>query len=280
MGYQSENRTLRCVREVLHGKVNDVMICRDEREQNGVFYTVWRIHNHQTAKQILTLLEEKRRPGQAMIETFSNRDGFFLVLDYEKERYLDDFYMENSRTVEECEMICRSLVVSCMASGLPWPILYLILTQRQIHLNQDREVRLGYTIDLEDLNPNFQEGQCAACCAGILRELLGKKRAVRAVSYRLLTKKIPRNSYDSFQELYTDIRLTSERKKKRGIRQRIRLLMEKYQGSIFRILLVLCVILMILVLVMIISNLVWGEIPLFRLFINPFRQIGTESLVK
>ena len=118
--------------------------------------------------------------------------------------------------------------------------------------------------------------QCAICISELLKEKTTKKN----VSYQLLLKKIPKQSYQDFRELLKDIRLSKTSIGKRGIRNRLKYFWEQNQNEILKVLLYLSVAMVIIVAVMFLSDVIWGENPFFTLFTNSFKHIGTESLTK
>ena len=79
--------------------------------------------------------------------------------------------------------------------------------------------------------------------------------------------------------MYTDIRLSKTEKSKKGVIKKVKIFWQQNQAPIARALLYIAVIFAILMLVMFLSNVIWGDIPFLRMFINNFKQIGTESLV-
>ena len=67
---------------------------------------------------------------------------------------------------------------------------------------------------------------------------------------------------------------------KTGILVRIKSFFMRNADLLFGILFWLCVILGIVALVILLSHIVWGDVPILRLFVNTFKNIGTESLQK
>ena len=63
-----------------------------------------------------------------------------------------------------------------------------------------------------------------------------------------------------------------------GILVRIKSFFSRNADLLFGILFWVCVILGIVALILLLSHVVWGDVPIFRLFINNFKNIGTESL--
>ncbi len=279
MFYQSQKMKLECVRIVKKGRVNDIYICQDLNTAAGNLYTLLAIKDHQVVRKYLEVFEQAGISAQdSYIDSFSDRGAFCMVFEYKQERPLKDFYMGESYSLAECEAVCINLILACMTSNLPYPVLYLLLEQEQLHLSKDRSVYLGYQIDLSHLEISRTERDCAVQCAVILRDLLKPKSSQKAYSYRLLEKKIARKSYDKFMELYKDISITAAPRKKKGIIKRLRAWAVRRQDGAFRVLLVLCVCLAAIALIALASQLIFGDIPLFRILFNGFKVIGTENL--
>lgn len=280
MIYQSDHLTLYSVMDVFHGEVNDVMICEEISGGRGNYYTLVAVKDHETVKKLLRIIKRSERSMDCCVDMFTSNNCFCIVFPYIKERRLADFYMAKAIPLALCEEICLSLLLQCMSSSLPYPLLELVLKQRQIHLLKDNSIVLGYCIDLSELNENSGQKECTMQCAIRIRELLQEKTTKKNVSYQLLLKKIPKQSYQDFRELYKDIRLSKTNIGKQGIRKRLRNIWLRNQSAVFRLLLVLSIILAVLVILMFLSNVIWGDIPFLRFFINTFKQIGTESLMK
>lgn len=280
MLYQSQKMKLECIRTVKKNNTNDVFICRDLNTAAGNLYTLLAIKDHLISRKYLEIFEYAGLSAQdSYIDSFSDKGAFCMVFEYKQERPLKDFYMGSSYTLAECENVCIQVLMACMASNLPFPLIYLILKQEQLHMSKDYSVYFSYELDLSELDPEITERDCAVQCAAILRDMLAPKASQKAFSYRLLEKKISRKSYDRFMELYKDIRITAAPQKKSLIKQ-IKAWFIRNQDVLFRILLVVCVILAIVAVVSLISQLLFGDIPWLRLFFNGFKTIGTESLVQ
>jgi len=281
MFYQSQKMKLECVRIVKIGAVNDILICQDLNMAARNLYTLLVIKEHQAAKKYLEVFEQAGLSARdSYIDSFSDKGAFCMVFEYKQERPLKDFYMGASYTLQECEQVCINVVTTCITSNLPYPVLYLILKQDQLHLSKDHTVYFGYQIDLEDLDGEKTERDCAVQCATLLRDLLRPKASIKAFSYRLLEKKISRKSYDKFTELYKDIRITAAPGRKKGLRKRLKAWYLRRQGTLFRLLLFLCMILALVTLVSLVSQLLLGDIPWLRVLFNGFKTIGTESLAR
>lgn len=280
MIYQSDRMALRSVMDVFQGEINDVMICEEIYGTRECYYTLVAVKDHETVKKLLRIIKHSEKGEDCCVDMFSSNNRFCMVFPYVKERRLADFYMAKAIPLEQCEEICLNLLLQCMSSPLPYPLLELVLKQGQIHLLKDNSIVLGYCMDLAELNENSTQKECVMQCAIRIRELLQEKTTKKNVSYQLLLKKIPKQSYQDFRELYKDIRLSTTHVGKRSVRQRLRDFWARNQEGIFRLLLHLSAVLAILVLVMFLSNVIWGDVPFLRLFVNTFKQIGTESLTK
>ncbi len=279
MLYQSQKMRLECVRTILRGSVNDILICRDLAVAVGSLYTLLVIKEHQTARRYLEAFERAGLSAQdSYIDSFSAHGALCMVFEYRRERPIRDFYAGLAYALPECEEVCINLVVTCMACGLPFPILYLVLKQDQLNLSKDRTVYLGYQIDLSELDMGKTERDCAVLCASIIRELLRPKASLKAFSFQLLEKKISRRSYGRFTELYKDIRISAAPMGRLGIRKRFLRWFAGNEDAIFHFLLAACSVLVAVAGISLLSQLIFGDIPWLRIFFNGFKTIGTETL--
>ena len=279
MIYQSDKIAYSPVMTAIKGKVNDVLICRDAGMNRDSYYTLLVLKNHETVKKLICIMENSIWGYESCVDFFQWQNQYCLVFPQVKERRLQDFYMAEQFKLGTCTKICENLVLQCMMSKLPYPLLYLVLVQNQIHLLKDSDIELGYTLDLEMLDETVTEKECAAFCGTLIRELLQPKRSRKNISYQLLNRKLPRESYQTFSELYRDLKTATKAGKRQNILQWLKSCWNDSQGSIFRILLVLCVILILFTLGCLISKAIWGDIPFLRVLFNHFKVIGTESMV-
>lgn len=287
MVYQVGKMILQETQEVFRGKVNDVVICQDMAVNGKAYYTVLLVHDRILAKKLMDLFHN--RVGQAknkFIADFTWRDSYLMVFDYVRERPLKQFFASEITTLTECEELCMNLVVECIASGVPYPILYLQLLQDQINISKDKNVYLGYCVDLEQFSGDITERDCATLCAQKIFPMLGQVSAEKsgkvkkATSYKLLESRSWKSGYHRLTDLYKDLKMASAPLKKDGILTRIRRFFRHHQDLIFRLLLILCVVLGLLALIMIVSQILFGDVPFLRIFVNTFKIIGTESLLQ
>ena len=281
MVYQVGEMLLEKTQEVFQGKVNDVIVCRDIAGDGKRYYTVLLVYDRDTAKIVMDLFhrgDEQKRTK--FIADFTWKDQYLIVFDYVRERPLERFFTSEVSGIQACEEMGLNLVVECLACKVPYPVLYLMLKQGQIHISRDRNVYLGFCIDLEELSMAVSEKDCATLCAKIVFSYLGQMRSVKITSYKLLEKKIWKGGYQRFTQLYKDLKMASQPLEKESIWFKIRRFFKHNQDKIFFLLMVICIALGLLALMMILSQLFFSDVPFFRLFINPFKKIGTESLLQ
>ncbi len=272
---------LKRIRLITKNEVNEVTICRDMEDSSGALFTVIEIADHNTAKSFLRVYEEAGSfMEESLLSTFQKEDRLCAVFPYAKERPIDDFYRGDVVSLNQCEEICINVILACMASRLPWPILYLILEQRMVNLARDNGVFLSYAVDLKDLDMQKTERDCTLQCARILLGLLEAKSSQKAISYLLLQKKIGKSSYNRFTELYKDVRIAAAPKSKKGLWNKIKAWFARNKDTLFRILIFISVFLVLFALVTLFTQLIFGDVPWLRFFLQSFEQIGTESLLQ
>ena len=260
----------------------EVRICEDLDSKTGNRYTVLVLNDHDIVHSVLETYDDAKAyiEKPAYVDMFSDQGLFFIVFPYVPERSLIKFYMAGSLTLRECEEICVNLIIACMTSNMPWPLLYLLLVQREIQLSQDHRVQFSYNLDLTEFDPEIGESACAVECAKLLIELLEAKVSRRANSYFLLKKKIDRQSYEYFKDLYKDLMISREPLRKGGLLLRLKLWYLRNKDTLFYVLLRVSIVLALFVLITFLTNLIFGDVPWLRLFIRSFEKIGLESLVQ
>lgn len=277
MTYQSEKTVYFPVMEVLKGEANDILICRAAVSGWEAYYTLLVIHSHEIVRRLLCVMEQSDYGKECCEEVFQQGDEYCAVFPYVKERQMKNFYMPAQISPEEQGVICENLILACMLSKLPYPLLYLALEQEQLHLRKDYSVEPGCTIELDELDEKIGERECARQCAALLRELLKPESGEGSMAYRLLQKKW---DYETFISLYRDMRLVKGTLKRQGRLVRLRLLLQSRREGVFWLFRLICVGVMFLALVCLLSRAAWGELPFLRLWVNHFKMIGTLSLTE
>ena len=281
MVYQIGDMTLQKMQEVFRGKVNDVIVCQDISSHGKVYYTVLVVHDKEIARKLMKLFHNNASTDRNKFVTdYTWKESYLMVFDYVRERSLDQFFSSEILSLQDCEQMGLNLTVECLAGEIPYPLLYLQLKQGQIHISKDRSIYLGYCVDLEELSEKITEKDCATLCAKIVFKYIEEMKSGKATSYKLLEKKLWKGGYQRFTDFYKDLKMASQPLKKEGIFARLKKSYRHNQERIFRVVMVICVLLGILAVAMIVSQLIFSDVPFLRMFINPFKQIGTESLMQ
>ena len=281
MVYQAGDMLLQEVQKQYQGKVNDVMVCQDLASDTQPFYTVLIIKERDIAKKLLAIYDMAGKESRdTYICNLTWQDKFLMVFPYNKERQVEKFLLSDVQKLSECETLCMNIVMECIAARIPYPILYLQLAQEQLHVQRDGSVYFGYNLNMENLRMDIGEKECATLCAKIVFELLDSVSNTKTVSYKLLERKNTRGGYFRFADLYKDIKTTAVSTERVGIFEKLRLMFYRNQDKMFRILLVISIVVGMIALLMLVSQIVFADIPFLRIFINTFKMIGTESLLQ
>ena len=281
MVYQIGNMTLQKTQEVFRGKVNDVIVCQDTSSVGKVYYTVLVIRDKDIARKLMNLFHKNECQGKKrFVADYTWKDTYMMVFDYVRERPLDKFFSSEILSLQECEQMGLNLTVECLAGGIPYPLLFLQLKQGQIHISKDKSIYLGYCVDLEEFSDKVTEKECATLCAKIVFSYIEKWKSGKATSYKLLEKKLWKSGYQRFTDFYKDMKMASQPLKKEGIVAKFKKFYRHNQDRIFRMVMIVCILLGVLTLAMIVSQLIFSDVPFLRMFVNPFKQIGTESLLQ
>lgn len=288
MIYYPEGMELEEVSVVFQGSVNDVIVCRDRRSAAGTLYTLLAVHDRDCARKMLQVMESRGEREEApCLFQFSQNELLLFAFPYREERKFSAFARGQLTSALVSEAICVNLVMECLSTALPWPLLYLALEQDCVQITKDNTIYLGMTLDLAELKPELTEKQCVSSCARLLLELLsapvvtgrqGRGRRKPLKSFELIRKKSGRGAYNSFPELYHDIKLTALPERKPSLKKRAAGAWSRNRDTLFRLLLILCVLLLLCAAIMVVSQIIFGDIPLLRLFQHCFDVIGTENL--
>jgi hypothetical protein len=108
--------------------------------------------------------------------------------------------------------------------------------------------------------------------------ILGMASKKNLRSRKLLSRKVSHGAYAHFPEVYHDFKITILNKKRHFGIGAIAAFFSEHRDTIFRIILVLSSICFIVALMMLISYLIFGDFPLFKLFGHSLKEIGTEHL--
>ena len=286
MVYYSENMELEVISEIFRGKVNDVVVCRNRLSGADARYTLLVVHDRDCARTMLQVMENSARSGESpYLGCITQNEDLIFLFPYREERKFSSFAKGQALNPRIGEQISVNLVMECLSCGLPWPLLYLILEQDGVQITKDNSIYFTMCTDLSQLDGAKTERNCVSSCANLLLELLTapeqngrRKKRKQLQSFDLIYKKTAKNAYAGFPELYQDIKLTALPEEKTSLKNRIKGMWMRNRDRLFRVLLMLCTILVVVALAALITQIIFGEIPWLRLFYNTFDVIGTENL--
>lgn len=282
MIYSIGSKRLHCIRKVQENTVNDVWVAQDvSREGNKEYYTLLVVKKHETAKTLMEIWEKGRKSGRKSgAQIAAHEDEFCIIYPYGKERLLNKFYNGSACSGKECEHICMDLIAECISGGEAWPVLYLMLSQKQVHLEKDNSVSFGYFLDLSELSIEMDERACAMKCADMILGIMRQNKDMeKTVGMKLVQKKLLKEGYSTFTELFRDVHMDAGSWEKVKFKEQVKDFLQEKKSRILKILLALSIVLGIIALLMILSQMVFGDIPFLRIFTNSFKTIGSESLL-
>ena len=281
MTFESQKSSYTVVSTLFSGEANSCYVARLSDDMGGRSFTVIAVRDHDAIRMLMEA-ESKiiNIANSQLVDAFSYGNDYVLVFPYRQGRPLGSFFVGEALTLSEIEEIGTNLLLACMTASLPYPVLYLLLDQGQINLSKDGGIYFSYIIDLSIMDLKRTERDCTVKCAQILRALLATKENEKNISYELISRKSDNNSYSSFTELYRDLRIAAMPVEKMSLWVRIKSFFSRNADTLFGILFWVCVILGIVALIILLSHVVWGNVPIIRLFVNTFKMIGTESLLQ
>ena len=279
MTFESQKSSYTVVSTLFSGEANCCYMARLTEDMGGRSFSIVAVRDHDAIRMLMEAESKVVDIDRSqLIDAFSYGNDYILVFPYRQERPLSRFFVGESMTLGEIEDIGTNLLLTCMTASLPYSLLYLLLDQGQINLSKDGGIFLGYNMDLKDLDLKRTERDCTVKCAQILKDMLSTKADEKNISYELISRKSENNSYNTFTELYRDLRIAAMPVEKTGIIVRIKSFFHRNADLLFGILFWVCLILGIIALVLLLSHVVWGNVPIIRWFINTFKIIGTESM--
>jgi hypothetical protein len=279
MIFYAGDMVLEPVRDVFDGPENSVSICRDLQSPIGAHYTLLAIKYRNTAKRLIAVFENSERvlPGGVLPYSvcFTQNALLCYLFDYREERKIGLFAPGQIISAKDWESVCVNLVLECLSSPMPFPLLAMSLEQDNVHLEKDGTVFLTPYYDLSKLSEDNGESVCAHKCAELMLSLIETRGYLK--SAELMRKKLAKNAFRSLPELYRDIKVTEIPEKKK-LTTRLWKFLQRNKDRFFTVLLVACIIAAIFALVVLISQLLFGNIPILRIFERCFDVIGTRSL--
>ena len=165
MVYHADDMILSPVREILRGPVYDVLVCQDLRSSSRACYLLLAVHDRETAKRLLMVLQDSERGSgeeKPFLKMFTENELLCLLFPYRPDRRLDRFAQGQLVTPQSRERVCVNLVMECLSVPLPYPLLYLALEKENVHLLQDDGVYFTYSFDLSRMDESVGEEPKAA----------------------------------------------------------------------------------------------------------------------
>ncbi|MDR1952974.1 MAG: hypothetical protein LBQ21_00610 [Clostridiales Family XIII bacterium] len=275
-----DDMMLKCVSVILETEANTVWSCRDMQAIGQPYYTLLIVTDREIARVLVSAFaaSEKETGERAYLRSFLWGEDICYLFPYRRERRLADFAAGQITNPTISEEICVNILLACMESSLPYPLLFLEFEQELVHVEKDNSVYLTTDFDVSKLDASIDESDCVVRCARTMLDILNMNRKKRLKSRKLLSRKIERQAYARFSEVYHDIKLTVLAEKKMSILRRFFKFCGVHRDRIFRIILVLSVICFVLALVMLISYLIFGDFGLGKIFGHSLNTIGTERL--
>jgi hypothetical protein len=167
------------------------------------------------------------------------------------------------------------LVLESLSSPLPFPLLALSLESNNVHLEKDGTVFFTHYYDLTRLSEEDDEAVCARKCVELMLSLLETRGRLK--SAELMRKKLAKNAFRSLPELYRDIKVT-ELPEKKKLKDSLQGVWRHNKDKLFTALLVACAIVAVFAIIVLISQLLFGNVPILRIFQRCFDVIGLRSL--
>lgn len=243
-----------------------ISVCIEET--TGVWYTLWEIEEHAAARIVMEL-----QLAEAFAQCYLDGESLCMAFPYEEPRPLERFYHGSMYGYEERRQIYQNIVAACAAAGLPYPILYLLLRKNCLNIRKDNSIFFTYYIYPNEISPEQQEEQCVRICAEQLAVMMEQGGKEEGAGISLLRKKLRRNAYHSFPQLYQDLRLADSRKN--GLLKKMRPnLKQDTKDRVFRILLAATIVIAVLAAMLFVSQAISGDVPILRVFTDSFKHIG------
>lgn len=289
MIFLTESMKLKVTGVILSGDTNDVLLCesipeiesgpkregepeeKDVPERNGESKEtslLWIVKDRAVIRYLM-------EPEHALpwITRFPNGEQLCIQMPYDKRRSLFKFGQQGAAGEEEREQLYRDIIILCMTARLPPPILLLLIEQRLFQVHRDGSLYFIYELNLAALNVQALESDCVKACAKLLLDFVDTKDKRGERLHQLTERKLDRGNYLTFLDLYLDF-------KRPGIKKTGLYLSDRFKTRAFYLLAVLAAIALIFLLAVIVSQVIFGNVPFFRLFMDNAQKIGTEVLGK
>lgn len=265
------------VREVFSNQAGSAGVYRDESKGGGTYHTVITIKDTKIKRSILGLLESSGR-AEAFTAIEAKGDGLHLCFPYRQERSLIHFIPVHVQNANQCIALFQRMLTELMTLSLPAPLLYLLLTERNLNLDQNGSVYFNYFLDFTQYNEDIGENACAERCGELILKLLREQPLERnnEKAVQLLEYKRIRCGYTTFLQLYRDLD-TGKSRERESLQKRLAYMVRRYRDRWYVWLRGAAFVCLALVFLFFLHETVFDQLSLLLRYTG-MEQIGTVNL--
>lgn len=273
MEFITDKITYQCISQCICGKKMNVYICESEEE----LYYIWAVKDNVLSRNMTKIFMADEYCKY--INCFSMGELYCIVFPYEEERNVCKFAIPDQKESRWAKELCLQLIFLCMTCRLPWEILYILISKKKISIRNNGEVYFNYDISIVDIE-HKTEKDCATALGMYMENILEGRKCGGWSGYRLICMKNKRKAYTSLSELYQDINSGANIDDSDNTWKKILRIIDEKKPMIIRFLKMLCIAVACIAILVFISNIVFDESPFYRIFVNTFKRIGTETLLQ
>lgn len=213
------NMHLEDVRVVLQNEINDITVCRDEKESSPRFYTMISIKDDRYRKHLIERINKEQLFAgcKDFVGSFSVGKELKLLFQYENENPLENVGGIYLYDFVQCRTAALHLISTLAEKAVSGQIIRLMLHPRNINLNSDCEVSLNYFLDFREYSLEEEKKETFHDMEYVTRVLFGilerpwkEELEGNIQSYpdelRLLWMKLQNHSFHSYGQVMAQIR--------------------------------------------------------------------------
>lgn len=153
------NMHLENVRVVLRNEVNDITVCRDNRDSARPFYTMISVKSDVHRKYLTEQMNQGNLFSHAknFVGSFSVGKELKLLFHYENENLLQTVGSIYLYDFAKCKKAAMNLVGAMAETGIEGPISKMLLNPRNINIGSDCSVTLNYFLDFKEFDPDEED---------------------------------------------------------------------------------------------------------------------------
>lgn len=147
--YLALNMELETVRTVLENDINDIYVCKDLKDNTGVYYTMISIKDAKFRKMIAGQMNTSGLffGNKDFVGAFSHEDQLNLVFHYFHESLVSVMGSVYLYSFAECKEAALSCIAAHAEAGVDGSVGLLLLDERNINIYKDGGVCLNYFMD-------------------------------------------------------------------------------------------------------------------------------------